>query len=321
MRRVLFALALAAPICLAVIVSARGAEAITNGNFEGGGTGWTAQLAAGFCTTASCPGGAARGGTGWASIGGGTSSSPGENKVGQISQDVTIPSAPATLTVYMRYRPGSAASALDRFRVFLDNNQELKVVDPTGGGYGSYTLVTVDLSPYAGTHTIKLHGQAFANTGNTFAIFDIDDVSLTVPDPPSTSTSTSTTSTTSTTPETTTTTTTTTTTPTDPANPATCAGKTATITGTDGTEIVTGTPSADVIAALDGDDVVRAGAGNDIVCGGGGNDELKGASGKDQLLGETGRDKLNGGGGDGDRCDGGPSRDKATQSCEKAKRL
>ncbi len=37
--------------------------------------------------------------------------------------------------------------------------------------------------------------------------------------------------------------------------------------------------------------------------------------------GDEGRDKLNGGGGEGDRCVGGPSRDKATQSCEKSKTL
>ncbi len=43
-----------------------------------------------------------------------------------------------------------------------------------------------------------------------------------------------------------------------------------------------------------------------VTNGGFGNDEIN---------------KLNGGGGAGDRCDGGPSRDRATRSCEKSKRL
>jgi hypothetical protein len=310
MRRALLLLPVAAGVSLGLIVTAHGAEAVANGGFESGGNGWTQVSTSGFCNASSmCAAPATpRTGSGWARIGGGFGVGMDNNRVGQISQQITIPPAPATLSLYLRITPNSGTGGY--FAVNVDGT-EVKHVNYNAAGYTNYAPVTVDLSAYTGVHTIAIYGQSIVGGGGSFSIYDIDDVSLTYPDPPSSS---STSTSTETTPTTTTTTT---------ENPpvVTCAGRTATKVGTDDTEIVTGTPGADVIAALDGDDVVRAGAGNDVVCGGDGNDELKGASGRDRLLGETGRDKLNGGGGAGDRCDGGPSRDKATQSCEKAKHL
>jgi Ca2+-binding RTX toxin-like protein len=92
-----------------------------------------------------------------------------------------------------------------------------------------------------------------------------------------------------------------------------CAGRTATITGTNGRNVIHGTPGNDVIDARGGNDTVYGGGGNDILCGGDGNDHLYGQAGKDRLYGGSGRDTLSGGSGR-DRCSGGPGRDQ-TSSC------
>jgi CSLREA domain-containing protein len=92
---------------------------------------------------------------------------------------------------------------------------------------------------------------------------------------------------------------------------AECAGREATIVGTDSSDTLTGTPGADVIAALGGRDSVKALGGKDVVCGGDGADTLRGGGGKDRLLGQAGRDRLIGGGA-ADRCKGGAGRDRLT---------
>lgn len=95
----------------------------------------------------------------------------------------------------------------------------------------------------------------------------------------------------------------------------TCAGQTATLTGTQESETITGTSGPDVIAALGGNDTVKGGAGNDLICGGAGKDTLKGGSGKDKLFGGQGKDKLSGGG-QKDTCNGGGGKDTGS-ACEK----
>jgi hypothetical protein len=106
-----------------------------------------------------------------------------------------------------------------------------------------------------------------------------------------------------------------------PAAGPTCGGLAATIVGTQGTETITGTAGPDVIAALGGNDTVNALGGDDVVCGGPGADHLKGQGGSDRLLGQAGGDRLVGGPGGGDVCNGGPAADRATSSCEKARRI
>jgi RTX calcium-binding nonapeptide repeat (4 copies)/Beta-propeller repeat len=88
-----------------------------------------------------------------------------------------------------------------------------------------------------------------------------------------------------------------------------CAGRTATLTGTDGPDVLTGTAGPDVIAGLGGDDQIRGLAGADAVCGGAGRDRLIGGKGKDRLLGEAGRDRLAGGKGK-DKLVGAGGKDK-----------
>jgi uncharacterized delta-60 repeat protein len=89
-----------------------------------------------------------------------------------------------------------------------------------------------------------------------------------------------------------------------------CAGKKATVVGTNGKDKLKGTKKKDVISAGRGKDTVKGLAGNDFICGGKGKDKLVGGPGKDKLLGQQGNDKLLGGPGK-DKLKGGPGkRDK-----------
>ena len=74
-----------------------------------------------------------------------------------------------------------------------------------------------------------------------------------------------------------------------------CAGKVATIAGTNRKDKLKGTRRRDVIAALAGNDIVRGLRGNDVICGGKGRDKLLGGPGRDKLVGGPGKDKLFGG--------------------------
>jgi len=111
-----------------------------------------------------------------------------------------------------------------------------------------------------------------------------------------------------------------------------CAGKRATIVGTNRSDRLKGTRRSDVIVSLGGNDRISAGKGNDIICAGNGsdrviaglgNDRVYGQNGNDRIEGDSGRDYLNGGAGkdnlaggsNRDRCSGGSGRDRA--SCER----
>ena len=113
----------------------------------------------------------------------------------------------------------------------------------------------------------------------------------------------------------------------EPPPPAQCAGKAASIVGTEGSDMLVGTNGKDVIVALGGNDTIDGLGGNDLVCGlggndvirvrgghdrvraGGGDDRLRGGDGPDGLRGGSGRDRLDGGRG-GDSLDGGTGHDK-----------
>jgi Ca2+-binding RTX toxin-like protein len=96
-----------------------------------------------------------------------------------------------------------------------------------------------------------------------------------------------------------------------------CAGKRATITGTQASDTLVGTPRVDVIAGLGGSDRITGLGKGDIVCGGPGADHIFGGAGNDQLYGQAGPDTISGGkgrdkliGGQGhDTLHGGPGHD------------
>ena len=98
------------------------------------------------------------------------------------------------------------------------------------------------------------------------------------------------------------------------AKDVTCAGKVATIVGTNASERIVGTNGRDVIAARGGNDVVVGKGGGDIICGGAGRDTLRGNRGADKLFGGKGDDPLDGGLGR-DLCDQGPGR-AGKKNCE-----
>jgi Ca2+-binding RTX toxin-like protein len=92
----------------------------------------------------------------------------------------------------------------------------------------------------------------------------------------------------------------------------TCAGKAATLVGTEAGETLNGSASADVIQALGGNDLVRGLAAQDTLCGGTGNDGL---------FGGEGADRLDGGGGT-DQCDGGtPTTGDTAVNCEQVRNV
>jgi uncharacterized delta-60 repeat protein len=88
-----------------------------------------------------------------------------------------------------------------------------------------------------------------------------------------------------------------------------CAGKRATIVGTNASDRLKGTRRADVIVGLGGSDKITGLGGNDVICGGAGNDSLSGGSGADKVYGEDGSDSLSGGAGN-DNLSGGAGNDK-----------
>jgi hypothetical protein len=83
-------------------------------------------------------------------------------------------------------------------------------------------------------------------------------------------------------------------------NVPTCAGKRATIIGTDGPDVLRGTARADVIVGNGGDDRILAGGGNDTICGNAGADYIQGGNGADLIIGGYGNDRLIGSNGNDD---------------------
>jgi Ca2+-binding RTX toxin-like protein len=90
---------------------------------------------------------------------------------------------------------------------------------------------------------------------------------------------------------------------------ARCAGRQATIVGTNGRDRIRGTRRRDVIAARGGNDVISGLGGNDLICGGAGGDKIAGGRGRDELRGDAGNDRLLGQGGN-DLLLGGLGRDR-----------
>lgn len=76
---------------------------------------------------------------------------------------------------------------------------------------------------------------------------------------------------------------------------STCAGKDATILGTEGADVIVGTRARDVIVAGGGNDRISGGGGDDIICAGRDDDTVLGTRGADKLFGGPGADVLNGG--------------------------
>jgi Ca2+-binding RTX toxin-like protein len=98
----------------------------------------------------------------------------------------------------------------------------------------------------------------------------------------------------------------------------------AVIQGGPGDDTISGTDAGDDIEGGGGDDDIDGEDGNDKAAGGPGRDRIEGFNGRDWLyggaqndflFGERGNDWLFGGKGKGDKCNGGPAKDKQ-RGCE-----
>jgi hypothetical protein len=87
-----------------------------------------------------------------------------------------------------------------------------------------------------------------------------------------------------------------------------CGGRTATIVGTNRSEVLRGTNRNDVIVARGGNDTVIGRRGRDVICLGRGNDRALGGAGADRIFGQAGRDRIFGSSG-ADRISGGSGND------------
>ena len=99
---------------------------------------------------------------------------------------------------------------------------------------------------------------------------------------------------------------------------ARCAGKRATIVGTNKRNRLRGTKRADVIVGLGGNDTISGLNGNDVVCGGSGNDKVSGGNGNDRISGGSGNDSESGGAGK-DKLSGDAGKDKLSGGSDKDK--
>jgi len=164
--------------------SAAGAELVKDGSFESTPSsednpnwneGWL--FFSPICDSACTEGGSGAGtvgprtGNNWVWFGG--SLGPEEQFV---SQEVTIARGPtATLTFYL-WLGVSSGNGVDAFRVLMDGEELFEVLEGADG-YGSYTLVSLDVSRYVSD---RPHDLAFeyAGVGGAATNFSLDDISL-----------------------------------------------------------------------------------------------------------------------------------------------
>ena len=96
-----------------------------------------------------------------------------------VSQDVNIPSGAATLEFYLWIGAHSGNGASDYVRVLMDNTEVFRATDADTGYDSGYTLVTLDVSSFAGgMHTVRVEEHNDASAANVFNA-NVDDVTLT----------------------------------------------------------------------------------------------------------------------------------------------
>lgn len=93
-----------------------------------------------------------------------------------VAQDVTIPAGAATLSFYL-WLGAQSGNGQDVFRVFM-NDTEIFEVFESSTEYGSYKLVTLDVSTYAGRGAPVELSFDYLGFGPGATNFSLDDVSL-----------------------------------------------------------------------------------------------------------------------------------------------
>jgi hypothetical protein len=166
----LIGLLLPATADAAEIVKDGGFESSENPDWEQGGIVFL-PICDSTCTEDGTGGGtvAPRTGSKWVWFGGNVAA---EEQF--VSQAVTIPPGPATLTFYL-WLGAQSGNGLDVFRAFIDDTELFEVLE-SSTEYGSYTLVTIDVSAHAGSqHELRFE---YAGFGPGATNFSLDDISL-----------------------------------------------------------------------------------------------------------------------------------------------
>ncbi len=150
---------------------------ISDGSFEAGyPSAFWASYSQNF-TTPLCNGLCGRSGahTGsWWSWFGGAGTIP---EYGYVTQSVAIPANSTPRLEFFLNNPASSGNGVDDFRVLVDGNEIFSIYAGNPLFTGGYTLVDLDLSPFAdgGVHLIKFDSNC---TGTANTNLDLDDVSF-----------------------------------------------------------------------------------------------------------------------------------------------
>lgn len=137
-----------------------------------------------FCQVPQCTG-APFAGAGWMQLGGNPLAGP--TASGFVSQSVTIPAAPATLSYYVKYTQGVIPN--DTLTVSIDGTPVSTI--PSATAPTSYTVQTASVSAFAtpGPHELKFAFTCLGVIPDPCGTYDIDSVTLlsgSVVQPPST---------------------------------------------------------------------------------------------------------------------------------------
>ena len=165
-------------ICLLLPTNARAAEVVKDGSFESPDNPDWEQGGIVFlpicdpsCTEDDAGGGTVAPHTGskWVWFGGNLAA---EEQF--VSQEVTIPSGPATLSFWL-WLGAKSGNGFDTFKAFIDDTELLEVPE-SSTEYDAYKLVTIDVSAHAGgAHELRFE---YAGFGPGATNFSLDDISL-----------------------------------------------------------------------------------------------------------------------------------------------
>ena len=98
-------------------------------------------------------------------------------ETGEVSQEVTIPSGGATLKFWVRI-PFSSGLAADYLAASIDGTEVWRVTADASAAYqAAYQEVTVDVSAFSGTHTLRFDSTVVGG-GAESSNFMLDDVAL-----------------------------------------------------------------------------------------------------------------------------------------------
>ncbi len=178
------------PTWMGATPSSADQQLIADGGFEAGffadiWTEFSTNYGSPICDPDDCAQAGQRSGTHWAWFGGTTEDNE-EAELATLSQEITIPLGPATLSFWLAI-PACDTATIDTFDVRIDGNVEWATSNADiACNTSTYANEIVDVSEYAdgAAHTVEFRGEfPVERTGQTN--FFLDDVTLTAEnDPP-----------------------------------------------------------------------------------------------------------------------------------------